>query len=408
MKKFFAVLMSLIMIFAFSTNAMAAPASESIEVYRNLIKLEVNGNRVNVDNFLYNGTTYVPLRAVSELLNKDVIWNMYDNLASINDKSYKIKELSKLLPDSKGFKWNYDGFAEYSHMMKIDNIIDKDNRREYIISGEVGDPSGGESNIDRNIKMEYIIEGNKLIQKKTEKAMMDSKFDSLTLIQTPLIIGNYWEEEVMDKKGNKTTIEAYINKVEINDGGNKEYTVRYDDENSPYYEIRTIEENRGVINFEKLLELEDSSFPVSYFLYKGQNVNQIEVKLYFPDRMAEKLHLEKRILDVPGMAVGRASINALIDGPKNVNLRPSIPSGTQLLNIYIKNGTGFVNFSQEFIKNHSGGSAGELMTLYSVVNTLTEYKSIDRVQILVEGEKGKTLGNILLNRPLERDPNLIK
>lgn len=407
MKKILTLLLSLILIVTFSFSTLAKDLSESIEVYRNQVKLQVNGEMVDADNFLYQGRTYIPLRLVSELLDKYVGWNTFTNTASINDSEYKIEELSQLLPKSKGFKWNYNGFAEYGHIMKLENIVNEDNKREYIINGEVGDPSGGKSDIDRSLDIKYTIKDNRLIQEKTEKSMLDSKFDELTLIQTPLVAGTYWEEEVKDKEGVNTNIKAYIKKVEINDDLKTVYTVRYDDVNSDYYEIRTIEEGLGITKFEKLLELEDSSFPVSYSLYNAENTDKIEVKLYFPDKQAEKLHLEKRTLDVVGMAVGRASVNALIDGPKT-NLSPAMPNGTRLLNIYIKNGTGFVDFSDEFIKNHPGGSTGERMTLYSIVNTLTEYRSIDDVQILVEGKKGKTLGNVILDRPLERNQDLIK
>ena len=77
-------------------------------------------------------------------------------------------------------------------------------------------------------------------------------------------------------------------------------------------------------------------------------------------------------------------------------------------NIYIQNGICFVDFSKEFITNHSGGSSGELMTLYSITNTLTEYPTIKGVQILIEGKSGSTLGNILLDRPLRRNISLIR
>lgn len=407
MKKIMIILLGIVFIVSFSLASVSEDSSESIKVYKNLVKLEVNGNRVNVDNFLYNGITYIPMRSVSELLDKNVGWNTYTNVASIDDANYEIQALSKLLPTSKGFKWNYNGFAEYSHTMKVDNIVNGNEKRDYIISGKVGDPSDGESTLDRNLSIKYSIIDNMLVQEKTEVAMLDSKFDKITLIQTPLVAGTFWEEEVIDKENIKTTINAYIQKVEVNNKGKKEYTIRYDDINSKYYEIRTIQEGLGVVSFEKLLELEDSSFPVSYFIYQQGEVDQIDVKLYFPDNNADKLHLEKRTLDVAGKKVGRASILALIDGPKT-NLSTSIPPGTKLLNIYIKNGVGFVDFSKEFVSNHPGGSAGELMTLYSITNTLTEYKTIKGVQILVEGQSGKTLGNIVLDKPLKRNPSLIK
>jgi hypothetical protein len=46
--------------------------SESINVFRNLIKVEVDGNLVTMDNFLYNDRTYVPMREVAELLGTEV------------------------------------------------------------------------------------------------------------------------------------------------------------------------------------------------------------------------------------------------------------------------------------------------------------------------------------------------
>jgi len=63
--------------------SVSADLSELVKFYRNLVKIEVNGTKMNTDNFLYNGTTYIPLRAISELLDKDVDWNNHNKVASI-------------------------------------------------------------------------------------------------------------------------------------------------------------------------------------------------------------------------------------------------------------------------------------------------------------------------------------
>ena len=406
MKKVYVFLLILVLISAFTISFSNSNISEVIEIFRNTIKIEVNGQQVVADNFLLNGRTYIQLKEVAELLNKEVGWNPVTRVASINDITNQTDQLSGLLPESKGFIWRYDGFAEYSHQMQLDSINILDQKREYVITGEVGDPSGGESNLDRSIGIKYTIDGHRIIQEKVESAMLDSKFNKITLIQTPLSVGNSWQEQVVDKQGQATTLKAFIQKIEIVDGI-KQYTVRYDDVNSSYYEERVIKENIGVINVEKLLELQDSSFPVSYFLFDFEVAKLIQTKLYFPDNNVDKLHLELRELLVSNDGTARAAVEGLIEGPLT-NLAPSIPEGTQLLGISILNGVCTVDFSQAFVDNHISGSSNDLMTVYSIVNTLTEFDSIDKVRFLIEGKTGATFGNFVFNEAFVRRQDLIK
>ena len=128
----------------------------------------------------------------------------------------------------------------------------------------------------------------------------------------------------------------------------------------------------------------------------------MEIKLYFPDTNAGKVWPEIRNLMVYNDGTKRAALEALISGPVSEGKSPSIPRDTILKNISILNGICTVDFSREFIDNHWGGSAGEMTTLASIVNTLTEFSSIEKVMILVEGKAGATIGNILLDHALER------
>lgn len=406
MKSLYTVIIAALLMCSFGT-ACGQDEGETVTIYKNRVKIDVNGERVNSDNFIYDGTTYVPLRAISEILDKNVGWNAFTYVASIDDKKYEKDRLSKLLPNQIGYKWVYNGFAEYAHEMTLDLIQEEDHKMTYNASGEVEDMSGGESTFDMGIDIKYIISGNSLVQQKSEHAMLDSKFDSITLIKTPLVAGTFWNERLIDDNGIETTINSLITKAEIAEDGLKQYTIRYEDINSNYYEERVIKEGVGVISLEKLLELEDSSFPVSYFLYLSGEFRTVQVTLYFPKKGGEKVHAERRSILIDDAKIAQGAIQALIQGPVDENLFDSIPKGTRLLGISISNGICYVDFSRELIDNHPGGSAGELMTLSSIVNTLTEFNSIEKVQILVEGKKGETLGNILLDMPLERMGNLI-
>jgi len=66
-----------------------------------------------------------------------------------------------------------------------------------------------------------------------------------------------------------------------------------------------------------------------------------------------------------------------------------------------------VDFSEEMHTQHTGGAAGESMTINSIVNTLTEFVYIDWVQMTVEGEP-MAIEHAYLDMPLERNEDMIK
>ena len=134
----------------------------------------------------------------------------------------------------------------------------------------------------------------------------------------------------------------------------------------------------------------------------------VEVNLYFSDSQAMYLVPEKRkISQIPSLA--RQAVIELIKGPESSGLYPAIPEGTQVNEVYIADDIVYIDLSEEIFKNHPGGSSGELMTVYSIVNTLTEIPPIKGVQILVGGNEMKSLvGHIDISMPLLRDEDWIK
>jgi germination protein M len=134
----------------------------------------------------------------------------------------------------------------------------------------------------------------------------------------------------------------------------------------------------------------------------------VEVNLYFSDSQAMYLVPEKRkISQIPSLA--RQAVIELIKGPENSDLYSTIPKGTQVNEVYIADDIVYIDLSEEIFKNHPGGSSGELMTVYSIVNTLTEIPPIKGVQILVGGnEMNSLVGHIDISMPLLRDEDWIK
>ncbi len=141
----------------------------------------------------------------------------------------------------------------------------------------------------------------------------------------------------------------------------------------------------------------------------GKNSSsKVQVALYFADQGGDYLAAETReITLVPALA--RVTIEQLISGPKDKKLTGTIPAGTKVLDLNIDQGLCRVDLSREFRDNHWGGSTGEILTVYSLVNTLTQFSSVEKVEILVEGQKINTLaGHMDLSRPVYRNSQIVK
>lgn len=137
-----------------------------------------------------------------------------------------------------------------------------------------------------------------------------------------------------------------------------------------------------------------------------------EVVLYFSDSEGEYLVGEKRRIPIKNDTREEASeaIRELIQGPKGELIR-TLPPRTKLLTFQINDaGLAKVNFNQSLSKDHPGGSTAEMMTVYSIVNSLSlNFPQIKRVQILIEGKPVETIaGHLSLKQPISSKPDLIK
>ncbi len=144
----------------------------------------------------------------------------------------------------------------------------------------------------------------------------------------------------------------------------------------------------------------------------GISVERREVLLYFSDREGGYLIGEKReILKKDALKEeAKETVIELIKGPEGKLLR-TLPPRTKLLNLQVNDaGLAKVNFNQALSKDHPGGSSAEMMTVYSVVNSLSfNFPQIKRVQILIDGKPIETItGHLSLSLPLSPKPDLIR
>lgn len=130
---------------------------------------------------------------------------------------------------------------------------------------------------------------------------------------------------------------------------------------------------------------------------------QIKLAVFLPDKTA--MYLERKEITVTdsGEALALQALKELIrDGT-------TIPKGTKVRGVTVQDRIARVDFSRELRDNHWGGTLGESFTIYSIVCTLTDLDGIDRVQILIEGKTGESIGgHMVLDEPLGPDAGLLR
>ncbi|MGB9791055.1 MAG: GerMN domain-containing protein [Thermacetogeniaceae bacterium] len=134
-----------------------------------------------------------------------------------------------------------------------------------------------------------------------------------------------------------------------------------------------------------------------------------KVVLYFEDAGGRWLVPESQeIPKVTGIA--RAALEALCRGPVSKDLRSSLPAGTQVRGVNVKpDGTCVVDLSREVTRIPDQEPKAEALAVAAIVNTLTEFPTVKRVQILVEGQTRETLaGHIPIDVPLLRNMTYVK
>ncbi|MDY0133137.1 MAG: GerMN domain-containing protein [Desulforegulaceae bacterium] len=138
-----------------------------------------------------------------------------------------------------------------------------------------------------------------------------------------------------------------------------------------------------------------------------------EVFLYFTNSENSALKAEKHRVEFNSdtRKFAQELIETLLKGPSDSSLMSAMPEGTKLLSLYIQdNLVAVIDFSEEIRQNHPGGSQAEILTIYSIVNTLTlNIEEVKEIKILINGNEAETLaGHIALSFPLKENLAIVK
>jgi spore germination protein GerM len=138
---------------------------------------------------------------------------------------------------------------------------------------------------------------------------------------------------------------------------------------------------------------------------------RISVRLYFDAADRDGLLPEERDIafstDLARQI--RTVVEELAKGPTS-GLVATLPAGTRVEEVFVQaRGVAYVSLSGEVASGLPGGSRAELMTVYSIVNTIVaNFPAVSRVQLVVNDQPTRSLGgHVDLTRPLPPDMTLV-
>lgn len=135
---------------------------------------------------------------------------------------------------------------------------------------------------------------------------------------------------------------------------------------------------------------------------------EAELILYFSNQKGDKLAEEKvHVRYNSNMSVEKLIVEQLLKGPSTSKVKATIPQGTRLLGVSVKDNVCYVNFDEGFLQ--VANQVNPKLTIYSIVNSVIDGGTSGQVQILINGESDiKYQETLDLSKPFSRNGNIIE
>lgn len=141
-----------------------------------------------------------------------------------------------------------------------------------------------------------------------------------------------------------------------------------------------------------------------FSLHRQRSVDESRVVIYLIESTPIDFYLVPVERQIKGPLSPASAVQALLNGPlEHEDLLASVPKGTKLLDLTVRDSLATANFSPEITDDFAGGSLMEAYLVEAIVKTLTEFPDVERIQILVDGAIIESIGgHILITHPLQR------
>jgi len=154
----------------------------------------------------------------------------------------------------------------------------------------------------------------------------------------------------------------------------------------------------GVLALIKFMNKEKEAVPTEIIPLEeitDEQERQTMISLYFVNPETIVLVPEARRVDAKILLDNpyKTLVELLIEKPKNEKLESAIPEGTKVNSAKLKDNTVEIDLSKEFIEKQNGDVEKASISIYSIVNTLTELNEVNSVKILIDGEENVKFKN---------------
>ncbi len=136
-----------------------------------------------------------------------------------------------------------------------------------------------------------------------------------------------------------------------------------------------------------------------------KEVTYTNATVYFLDS-ANQLAAETVQVDVT--EVEKGVVEALVNGPMNMDLKKSVKGEFKVLSVKNDAGLCTVDLSKEFGAENSNDVTREAYAVYAIVNSLCKLPDIREVKINVEGDEAYHLGHVTLENTFTPDWNMVR
>jgi len=272
--------------------------------------------------------------------------------------------------------------------------------------------------VDKNITQIYYID-------KGETKIVSEDYEPVGRTQEELV-DEYLEALSMDpksyslKKAKPDSLK--VEKYNLNDGSLSIYF------NSDYNNLSGISEVLCRATIVKTLFQIDGVDSIDFFVseqpLKGSNeiiIGPMYAKDFINNTSPEDVFVTVYFSNVKGTALlesnlkitydGNISIEQLIieqliSGPLEDNMIKTIPDETKLNNVTTKDGICYVDFNENFLNKMAG--INDEVVIYSIVNSLDELSTINKVQFTINGDTKKNYREgITFDNYFERNLDLV-